>query len=31
MQLENLREAYLEGKIEKKLYWQIVRENFTSG
>lgn len=30
MQLENLREAYLEGKIEKKLYWQIVRENFTS-
>lgn len=29
MKLEELREAYFEGKIEKRVYWQIVRENFT--
>ena len=27
--LRELREAYLNGKIEKKLYWQIARENYT--
>ena len=29
MKLEELRNCYFEGKIDKRLYWQIVRENYT--
>ncbi len=28
MKLEELREAWMDGKIDKRLYWQIVRENY---
>lgn len=30
MQMNELQEKWLEGKIDKKLYWTIMRENFTS-
>lgn len=29
MKLEELRNCYFEGIIDKRLYWQIVRENYT--
>lgn len=30
MQMNELQENWLEGKIDKKLYWTLMRENFTS-
>ena len=30
MQMKELQEKWLEGKIDKKLYWTIMRENYTS-
>ena len=30
MQMNELQETWIEGKIDKKLYWTIMRENFTS-
>ena len=29
MKLEKLRNAFLRGSLEKRLYWQLVRENYT--
>lgn len=28
MDIAALREAYYDGKIEKKLYWKLLREHF---
>ena len=30
MNFIDLQQAFNDGRIEKKLYWQLIRENFTS-